>query len=39
MPPLSGIRVVEMGVMIAVPGAGETLAGFGAEVIKVEDTI
>ena len=39
MPPLSGIRVIEMGVMIAVPGAGETLAGFGAEVIKVEDTI
>lgn len=39
MPPLSGIRVVELGVMIAVPGASETLAGFGASVIKVEDTI
>ena len=38
MPPLSGIRILEMGVMIAVPGAGETLAGFGAEVIKIEDT-
>ena len=38
MAPLSGIKVVEMGVMIAVPGAGETLAGFGAEVIKIEDT-
>lgn len=38
MAPLTGIRVVELGVMIAVPGAAETLAGFGAEVIKVEDT-
>lgn len=38
MAPLEGIRVVEMGVMIAVPGAAETLAGFGASVIKVEDT-
>lgn len=39
MAPLDGIRVVELGVMIAVPGAAETLAGFGASVIKVEDTI
>ena len=38
MPPLEGIRVVELGVMIAVPGATGTLAGFGASVIKVEDT-
>ncbi|MBT4160949.1 MAG: CoA transferase [Gammaproteobacteria bacterium] len=38
MAPLTGIKVVEFGIMIAVPGAAETLAGFGAEVIKVEDT-
>mgnify|MGYP000465130464 FL=1 len=38
MAPLSGIKVVQMGVMIAVPGTGATLAGFGAEIIKVEDT-
>ena len=38
MAPLSGIKVVEMGVMIAVPGTGATLVGFGAEIIKVEDT-
>jgi crotonobetainyl-CoA:carnitine CoA-transferase CaiB-like acyl-CoA transferase len=38
MAPLSGIKIVELGVMIAVPGAAETLAGFGASVIKVEDT-
>jgi len=38
MAPLSGIKVVEMGVMIAVPAASETLAGLGASVIKVEDT-
>ncbi len=38
MAPLTGTKVVELGVMIAVPGAAETLAGFGAEVIKVEDT-
>ena len=38
MAPLSDIKVVEMGVMIAVPGTSETLAGFGASVIKVEDT-
>ena len=39
MAPLTGIKVVELGVMIAVPGAAETLAGFGATVIKVEDTV
>jgi crotonobetainyl-CoA:carnitine CoA-transferase CaiB-like acyl-CoA transferase len=36
--PLTGIKVVELGVMIAVPGASGTLAGLGASVIKVEDT-
>ena len=39
MPPLEGIRVIELGVMIAVPAATSNLAGFGASVIKVEDTI
>lgn len=38
MAPLTGIKVVEAGVMIAVPAAAETLAQFGAGVIKVEDT-
>ena len=38
MPPLEGIRVIELGVMIAVPAATSNLAGFGASVIKVEDT-
>ncbi len=38
MAPLTGIKVVELGVMIAVPGASGTLAGLGASVIKVEDT-
>lgn len=36
--PLSGIKVVELGVMIAVPGAVQMLTGLGASVIKVEDT-
>jgi crotonobetainyl-CoA:carnitine CoA-transferase CaiB-like acyl-CoA transferase len=36
--PLTGIKIVELGVMIAVPGASATLAGLGASVIKVEDT-
>ena len=36
--PLDGIRVLEMGQMIAVPAATHILAGYGAEVIKVEDT-
>jgi len=36
--PLSGIRVLELGQMIAVPAATHVLASYGAEVIKVEDT-
>ena len=35
--PLEGIRVLEIGVMIAVPAATHILASYGAEVIKVED--
>jgi crotonobetainyl-CoA:carnitine CoA-transferase CaiB-like acyl-CoA transferase len=34
--PLQGLRVVEMGQLIAGPFAGKTLADFGAEVIKIE---
>lgn len=34
--PLEGIRVLEMGTLIAGPFAGRLLADFGAEVIKVE---
>jgi crotonobetainyl-CoA:carnitine CoA-transferase CaiB-like acyl-CoA transferase len=34
--PLSGIRVLEIGTLIAAPFAGRILAEFGAEVIKVE---
>ena len=33
---LAGLRVVEMGQLIAGPFAGKTLADFGADVIKVE---
>ncbi len=33
---IEGIRVVEMGHVVAVPAAGATLADWGAEVIKVE---
>ena len=36
--PLEGIRVIELGQMIAVPAAAHLLAGQGASVIKVEDT-
>ena len=34
--PLKGIRVIEMGSLIAGPYAGALLAQFGAEVIKIE---
>ena len=34
--PLSGIRVLELGQLIAAPFATKLLAEFGAEVIKVE---
>jgi formyl-CoA transferase len=33
---LSGVKVVEMGQLIAGPFAGKTLADFGADVIKIE---
>ena len=36
IPPLSGIRVLEMGQLIAGPFAGQILAAFGAEVVKIE---
>lgn len=35
--PLSGVRVLELGSLIAGPFAGRLLADFGAEVIKIED--
>ncbi len=38
MAALNGIKVVELGMNIAVPGATQNLASFGATVIKVEDT-
>jgi formyl-CoA transferase len=34
--PLSGLRVIELGQLIAGPFAAKTLADFGAEVIKIE---
>ncbi len=34
--PLAGVRVVELGVWVAGPGAGGLLAEWGADVIKVE---
>ncbi|MET0337701.1 MAG: CoA transferase [Caulobacter sp.] len=35
--PLSGLRVIEMGTLIAGPFCGQVLGDFGAEVIKIED--
>jgi formyl-CoA transferase len=35
--PLTGVRIVEMGSLIAGPFAGKTLGEFGAEVIKIEN--
>ena len=35
-PPLSGVRVIELGQLIAGPFCGQLLGEFGAEVIKVE---
>lgn len=34
--PLDGVRVIELGVWVAGPGAGAVLAEWGADVIKVE---
>jgi formyl-CoA transferase len=34
--PLSGVRVLELGSLIAGPFVGKTLADFGAEVVKIE---
>ena len=34
--PLAGLRVLELGQLIAGPFAARTLADFGADVIKVE---
>lgn len=34
--PLTGVKVIELGQLIAGPFAGKTLADFGAEVIKIE---
>jgi formyl-CoA transferase len=34
--PLSGVKVIELGQLIAGPFAGKTLAEFGAEVVKIE---
>jgi formyl-CoA transferase len=35
--PLTGLRVIEMGSLIAGPFCGQVLGDFGAEVIKLED--
>jgi formyl-CoA transferase len=35
--PLAGLRVIEMGTLIAAPFCGQILGDFGAEVIKLED--
>ena len=34
--PLAGIKVIELGQLIAGPFAAKTLADFGAEIIKIE---
>lgn len=34
--PLAGLKVIEMGQLIAGPFAGKTLADFGADVVKIE---
>lgn len=39
MAPLSSLRVLEFGTMIAAPQAAQILASYGASVIKVEDTL
>ena len=36
LPPLHGLKVLELGQLIAGPFAGKTLGDFGAEVIKIE---
>ena len=36
--PLKGVKVIEMGSLIAGPYAASLLAQFGAEVIKIEQT-
>lgn len=37
--PLQGIRILELGTLVAAPFAGKILAEFGAEVVKVEEPI
>lgn len=34
--PLDGVKVVELGVWVAGPGAGGILADWGADVVKIE---
>ncbi len=34
--PLAGLRVIELGVLLAGPFCGQVLGDFGAEVIKIE---
>ena len=34
--PLSGLKVVELAIVVAAPTAGRMLAAYGAEVIKIE---
>ncbi len=36
--PLEGVRIVEMGTMIAVPASTNLLAHQGADIVKVENT-